>query len=200
MTGKAGQSPPARSVEPRSEEDSHPEGEAELVARIRAGNPDAYAVLVERYQQQLYRYARGMGLDPDTASDMVQESFIRAYGNLSRFREDSRFSTWIHRILRNRCLDHLKSPRRNTIPLDATLPGASEEDPGADLERASLREALNDALSRLSDAHREAFLLKDFEGRSYRAMSEITGASISAMKMRVHRAREELRDLLSDVV
>lgn len=175
------------------------ESEAELVSRIRAGNPDDYAVLVERYQEQLYRYARGMGLDPDTASDMVQESFIRAYGNLSRFREDSRFSTWIHRILRNRCLDHLKSPRRNTVPIDPTIAGASDHDPGADLEKATLREALQDALSQLSEANREAFLLKEFEGRSYREMAEITGASISAMKMRVHRGREELRELLSEV-
>lgn len=170
--------------------------DGEVVIRVLDGDRRAYAVLVQRHQGVFYRQARGMGLDPDAAEDMVQETLIRAYSGLRSCRKPERFRAWASRILRNRCLDHLKDPRRRSIALEATAPGgdaALGTDPGTDV-----RHEVDDALQRLSPLLREAFLLKHEAGYTYDEVAGITDASPSAVKMRVHRAREELRELLAD--
>lgn len=168
--------------------------DAALVSRVLAGDARAYGKLVSRHQAALYRYARGMGLDPDTAEDMVQDTLVRAYTSLAECRDRGAFRAWAYRILRNRCLDHLKNIRRRNVPLDVAGPvgGAA----GFDAPPAELRHELEDALGRLSPLLREAFLLKHEAGYSYDELAEITDTSPSAVKMRVHRAREELRAML----
>lgn len=173
-----------------------------LVSRVRAGDPGAYELLVRRHQSFLFRYARWMGMDEDTAADMVQDAFIRAYERISSCRNPERFGGWVGRILRNACLDYLKSAARRSVPL---APGLRSDfgDPEREEARSRLRKALRDALDRLPAEQREAFLMKHAEGLSYEEMAEMTTASLSAMKMRVHRAREvlraELRGFLDDM-
>ena len=172
--------------------------ETELVARILAGEKECYAILVRRYQAALYRHALGMVGSEDSAADLTQESFITAYTRLNSCRDPSRFGPWVFRILRNRCLDYLKNRRRLTVPLEentAFAPGSG--DPGTELERTELRRAVLVALRTLPEPQREAFLLKHVDGRSYEEMSEVLGASVSALKMRVMRAREALQNLLT---
>ncbi len=166
--------------------------DADLVAHVLRGNRESFSTLVRRHQERLYRYARGMGIDHDTALDLVQDSFVRAYVKLGRCRDRVRFGVWLFRILRNRCLDHLKSAQRRGVSLDA-LP-ASVAVP-ADGE---VRTVLDNAFAALPVPLREAFLLKHRDGWSYEEMAEITGASVSAVKMRVHRARDSLRALLEE--
>lgn len=82
--------------------------DADLVRRVLAGDLEDYSALVRRHQNVLYRYARAMGLDGDTAADMVQDTLVKAYRQLRECRQPGRFRAWLFRILRNRCLDHLK--------------------------------------------------------------------------------------------
>lgn len=176
---------------------SHTEApaDADLVARVLAGDRDGYASLVERHQAQLYRHALGMTRDSDVAADLVQDSFIRGYTALGGCQDPSRFGSWIFRILRNRCLDHLKNRRRSNVSLeDVTVPLTGDlEDPEVELGRSEIRREVRDALEGLPEAQREAFLLKHVDGFSYEEMAEMLGASVSALKMRVMRAREALQ-------
>lgn len=172
--------------------------DAELVRRVLAGERERYAELVQRYQAMLFRHALGMVSSPDAAADLVQESLVKGYTSLPRCHDPARFGAWIYRILRNRCLDYLKDHRRRTVPLEegaATLAG--REDPESDLRRDETRRAVAAALGALPEAQREAFLLKHVEGLSYEEMAERLDASVSALKMRVLRAREALQARLS---
>ncbi len=173
--------------------------DGDVVARVLAGDTERYALLVQRHQGLLFRQARGLGVDPDTAADLVQESFIKAYENLDRCRDPERFGLWVSRMLRNRCLDHFKSaPHRRKASLDFEVP-ENRPDPEGEREAGFVREALESALDTLPSEQREAFLLKHGEGLSYDDMAEVVGASVSAVKMRVHRARERLRRTLGSV-
>jgi RNA polymerase sigma-70 factor (ECF subfamily) len=170
--------------------------DADLVARVRRGDRDAYGALVSRHQEPLYRHARGMGLDHDTSLDLVQDTFIKGYARLDECRDSAHVRAWLFRILRNLCLDHLKNVRRNTVPM-GDLAG-DEYEAVARGAHAELVVSLTDALARLPFSMREAFLLKHDAGYSYDEIAEMTQTSVSAAKMRVHRAREALSEMLAD--
>lgn len=168
--------------------------DAEIVARVLAGEVEGYSVLVRRHQDALYRYARAMALDADTTADMVQDTLVKAYRQLRECREPGQFRAWLFRILRNRCLDHLKNVRRTELPLDVLRDG--REANGRYDDGVELRLTLAPAFNKLPAALRDAFLLKHQAGYSYEELAEIAGCSVSAAKMRVHRAREALRACL----
>ena len=170
-----------------------PADDAVVIERVLKGDTQQFAQLVKRYQGALYRYAVGMVLDHDVAADMVQDSFIRAYTQLASCRDRTRFKSWIYQTLRNRCLDYLKEARRRNLPLEAADSVADPaEDPSAAVERARLRANLELALAQLQPAQREAFMMHYVEGLPYETMAELLDASVSALKMRVLRAREAL--------
>lgn len=171
-------------------------GDQALVAEVLNGRKESYALLVQRHQTSLFRHARGFGLDPDTSADMVQDALVRAYESLKSCQDQGRFGFWVARILRNRCLDHLKSAtEQRSAALPPDLP-TTRGDPEDHRRQSGLKEALETALETLPPDQREAFLLKHAEGRPYEEIAELTGTSVSAMKMRVHRAREALRERL----
>jgi RNA polymerase sigma-70 factor, ECF subfamily len=175
--------------------------DAELVAQVLAGDRDRYAMLVERHQAMLYRHALGMCGSEDVAADLVQDALIRGFTRLASCHDPERFGAWVFRILINRSKDHLRSRANRWLPLDAELPAPSGLDhPEMVAERRELSDAVRAALSSLPESQREAFLLKHVEGRSYEEMEELLGASVSALKMRVHRARESLQELLRPLV
>jgi len=170
-----------------------------IIARVLNGDVEPFSELVRRYQVGLYRYAVSMVGDPDTAADMVQDALVRAYTNLASCREPDRFRVWLFRTLRNRCFDHLKDPRRRQVSIEDVPPVPDgHEGPSERAERASLRVELLHALDRLPPVQREAFLLHYVEGHSYEDMAEMLTASVSALKMRVLRAREALAAQLRD--
>ena len=167
--------------------------DAIVIARVLDGDIDQFAELVGRHQVAMYRYAVSMVGDHDVAADMVQDAFVRAYTNLTACRDRSNFRLWLFRTLRNRCLDHLRDPRRRNVRLDDASPIVdSAEGPSARVERAQMRAELREALDRLPEIQREAFLLHYVEGVPYETMAEMLMASVSALKMRVLRAREAL--------
>jgi RNA polymerase sigma-70 factor, ECF subfamily len=167
-----------------------------LVERVLGGDRDAFEGLVRRYQEGLFRHALGMVGAADAAADLVQESLIQAYVRLASCQDPDRFGSWVFRILRNRCFDYLKNPRRQTVPLETDY-AIADGDAALEVERSELLEDVSRALSTLPEAQREAFILKHVEERSYEEMSEMLGASVSALKMRVMRAREALQALLA---
>jgi RNA polymerase sigma-70 factor (ECF subfamily) len=174
----------------------HAPTDADLIADVLAGRAERFALLVERYQEAMYRHARGMLGEPDAAADLVQDTFVKAYTHLGTCQDPQRFSAWVFRILRNRCMDHLKNLRQRSVPLDDAIVGSSDDDPAAELERTEAGRAVAAALARLPAAQREAFLLKHVEELSYEEMAERLDASVSALKMRVMRAREALQEML----
>jgi RNA polymerase sigma-70 factor, ECF subfamily len=174
-----------------------PLSDREVVVRVMAGDRDVFRLLVRRYQDMLFRHAVRMTSDRDVASDLVQASLVKAYANIARCRDPDRFGAWLYRILANACKDHLKSKRRKDVSIeDHTELTDTTVNPAADLERTQLRKVLNKAITKLPDSLREAFILKHVEGRSYEEMADMLGTSVPALKMRVHRARETLKEHL----
>jgi RNA polymerase sigma-70 factor (ECF subfamily) len=171
--------------------------DGEVVRAVLAGQRDLYRVLVRRYQDVLYRHAYRMVGRPDDAADIVQKALVSGFQKLNRCRDPERVGGWLFRMAANLCKDFLKSPRRADLSLEgASVTVVDRSSPDADLEREELKERVQRALERLSPEQREAFVLKHLEGRSYGEMATLLGASKSALKMRVLRARDELQTLL----
>ncbi len=172
--------------------------DAALVARVLAGETDAYAGLVARYRDRLGRYAvRMLGNEAD-AEDALQEAFVRGYRSLARCTDPDKFGAWLFAILINRCrtIGKQRARRQQLVVQDeAAVARASVKHTE---ERSALRETIEWAVEQLSPTIREAFLLKHVEELSYDEMTTITGAKTSALKMRVARARQELQRLLEE--
>jgi len=174
-------------------------GDAEFVRRVRAGDQAAYAVLVARYRARLGRYAVHMLGNRDDAEEALQDAFVRAYRSIARCRDDARFGAWLFGILVNRCRTAgRRAARRQRMFVrdEASLARAPAAEPP---EAPDWDITVRRALDRLAPALREAFLLKHVEELEYEEMAKLTGARVSALKMRVLRAREQLRALLSEV-
>jgi RNA polymerase sigma-70 factor, ECF subfamily len=173
--------------------------DAAIVARVLRGDAETFRELVDRYRDQYARYALHMLGNREDAEEALQDAFTRAYRALPRCEDPERFGAWLFRILVNRCrtAGTRRGRRARTFVADeAALLGASEEHPE---DRAAWREEIDRALQRLRPEQREAFLLKYVEEMGYDEMSQLTGVGVSALKMRVMRACERLRDLLSEV-
>ena len=175
------------------------ESDAALVRRVLAGDTAAYAGLVARYRDRLGRYAMRMLGNEADAEEALQDAFVRGYRSLHRCTEPERFGAWLFAILVNRCRTHgaQRARRQRTVIHDDGL--IARASVGDIAERHAWRETIAWALDQIPQANREAFLLKHVEELSYDEMTTITGASVPALKMRVMRAREELRRLLLEV-
>lgn len=173
--------------------------DAEVVRAVLDGRPDMYRHLVERYEGVLYRHAVRMAGRPDEAADLVQRAFVRGYRRLGDCRDPDKVGGWLFRITANLCKDYLKNRRRDDVGLeDAPALVSDRGDPERELDRSQLSSDLARALESLTGDQREAFVLKHVEDLSYEEISEMLEVSVPALKMRVHRAREQLRELLSD--
>lgn len=172
--------------------------DAALVRGVLAGDPFAFAALMDRHSGVCLRYALRVLGNREDAEDVTQETFVRAYGALGRYDGSVALRTWLMTILVNRCRTALalrsKREARIVIDIDAVMSAAGPGTNGSD----ALRDSLANAIARLDAAHREAFLLKHVEELSYEEMSLVTGVGISALKMRVQRAREKLQSWLEE--
>jgi RNA polymerase sigma-70 factor, ECF subfamily len=168
-----------------------------LVAQVLSGTTEAYTQLVERHQRQLSRYALRMLGNAQEAEDAVQEAFVRGYRSLAKCEDPERYRAWLFQILVNRCRTRAKAAKARAQRFVATEPETEPRVPHPEAASA-WREEIDRALAELPSDQREAFLLKYVEELSYEEISGITGASLSALKMRVKRACERLKDLLKD--
>lgn len=174
--------------------------DAELVVRTRAGEPDAFGMLVARYYDACWRFAYHMLGERADAEDVVQDTLLRAYLAIGRYDERDQFRGWLFRILTNQCRNFLTSRGRRTrrfVQDDLAIEAAPAPPPGlaSGVEDAVVLRAL----AQLDPLQREALLLKYAEGLEYAEMSAMTGAGESALKMRVKRGSERLRTLLANV-
>jgi len=171
-----------------------------LVKRTLEGDARAFTELVDRHAAACLRFAARMLGDRADAEDVAQETFLRAYKALEHYDAAQPFRTWLFSILINRCRtamsQRMRRERRLVLDNDA-LAEASLDAPQATLE---LRDELNRAIAALSPEQREAFLLRHIEELSYEEIMAVTGAGMSALKMRVKRACERLQQLLGDGV
>jgi RNA polymerase sigma-70 factor, ECF subfamily len=169
--------------------------EQTLVVRAQEGDVRAFEVLARRHQAALYRLAvRVMG-DATEAEDALQEALLDAWRRISRFRGDSAFSTWMYRVVTNRCLAMLR--RRRPLPveaIDAPAPAADSPERSAELD-AGLA-ALGSALAGLRDELRVCWVLRELEGLGYAEIAQITGTSEDAVRGRIHRARVRLAEVM----
>lgn len=173
--------------------------DAEVVRRVRAGDTAAFAVLVARYRDRLGRYAVHMLGDPNDAEEALQDAFVRAYRSLARCREDGQFGAWLFGILVNRCRTAgRRAARRHRVFVRDQV--SLEKAPTPETaDRVEWADTVRWAMERLAPPLREAFLLRHVEDMEYEEMARLTGAGVSALKMRVMRARDRLRTLLSEV-
>src|SRR5437867_1949222 len=173
--------------------------DGQVVARVLRGDVEEYGILVARYRDRYARYALHMLGNREDAEEAMQDAFARAYRSLVRCDDPDRFGAWLFRILVNRCrtLGARRGRRQRTFVADeVALHAAAEDHPAG---RAAWREEIDRALERLRPEQREAFLLKYVEDLGYEEMSQLTGVGVSALKMRVMRACERLREPLSEV-
>ena len=173
--------------------------DATIVARVLAGDTEAFGLLVDRYEPDLARYARWALGSEDDAADAVQDALVRAYRSLHRCADPARFKGWLFRIVSNRCKTRLARHRRRRTERLADLPAEPEvdqADPGEDAERRDRREQLKRALEALSPEHREVLVLRYVNEMSVPEMADALDLSVSAVKMRLHRGREALRTVL----
>ena len=173
--------------------------DAAVVQRVLAGDGEAYAILVGRYRDRYARFAIHMLGNRDDAEEALQDAFVRGYRSLARCEEPEKFGAWLMQILVNRCRTHggRRGRREKTFVQDeVAMMGAATGHPA---ESTAWREEIQRALEQLDPMQREAFLLKHVEDLSYEEIAELTGVGVSALKMRVKRACDRLRELLQEV-
>ena len=185
------------------------DSDGDLIERARAGDLDAYNILVDRYRDAVYSVALRYMRRIDLADDVTQDAFLRAYDALDTFRnEEGRgFKSWLLRIAANRALDVLRyEGRRPASSLDAALdnedsswePETRAGHPVDLAEQAALQRHLESALGELPEDQRLAVILFDVEGYSYEEIAEISGVAVGTIKSRLHRGRGRLREILNE--
>ena len=168
------------------------ESDLDLVHRTRRGDLSAYGTLIARHRVGLERYALHLLGQREDAEEALQDTLVRAYRSIEQCREPERFRAWLVKILVNRCRTALAQRgqlHRRAVEVDSMEAGTVEHPARVDGREDEIRRGL----AALAPDSREAFLLKHVEGFSYEEMVELTGATLSALKMRVSRACAQLR-------
>jgi RNA polymerase sigma-70 factor (ECF subfamily) len=181
-----------------------------LVHACRAGQTEAFGVLVRRYQDRLYPSILRLMGSPEDAQDVLQDAFVRAFQKLDQFQGESSFYTWMYRIAVNTALseqrkhrDRGNNPRLEPVTLRLAVEPADdspETDPALALERLERELLVQSALNELGPDHRAVVVLKDFDGRRYEEISALLKIPIGTVRSRLHRARMELADRLRSLV
>ena len=183
-----------------------------LVTSYLGGTSRAFDLIVERYQSRLLNFVYRTVGDRERAEDLVQEVFVRVYRHLARFDRSKKFSTWIYTIASNLAKNELRNRARNPLVLFQTMTSGWEdedrplefEDPGARpddaFERRHLRDLVDAAVRRLPVHHRQVFVLRELEGRSYEEIAEMTKCNLGTVKSRLNRARSGFAEILGPVI
>ena len=170
----------------------------ELVARVRAGDEEAFRLIFDRYSRPVLSFIFDMVGDRSLAEDLAQETFVRAFRGLQTLREETKLSTWLFGIARNCAREQLRSRRRDAGNVEIDAEPAFElhdhgRTPSGELLDKELSGVIQAALQRLDEDKRTVFTLKVLQQRSYEEIAEITGFSVGKLKTDLHRARAEMR-------
>ncbi len=177
------------------------EQEKDLVVRCQDGDKRAMETLILHYQQWVYNIAYGMLGTREDASDMAQEVFLWLWEHIGQFRFRSRFSTWLYRIVTNRCInvkDQKKRRQTDAMEIDDSQPWVpvDTETPEKSVLRLEQREILQKALAELKDDYRQVLVLREMQDLSYEELAEVIGCSVGRVKSKLHEARKALRELV----
>lgn len=173
--------------------------DAELVARSKAGDTEAFGELVRRYQKPVFRIVLRMVKSPDDADDLTQDTFVRAHRGLKTFKEEYDFHPWLYRIAVNQAINFINKRKRQAavdledVPETDIKTGPEPESPIQAASRKELLTRLESALDRLPDEQKTVFLLRVQEGLSYEEIAESMGTPKGTVMSRLARARMALR-------
>ena len=182
--------------------------ESALVAQAKAGDQNAFAELVNRYERKIYRLAKNITRNDEDAEDVLQDAFLKAYTHLDNFKGDSKFYTWIVRIAVNEALMRLRKRKTDrSVPLDEPVElgeetvqreiAVWEDNPEQQYSQEEWRRILDEAVDSLKPDFRTVFVLRDIEELSTEETAETLGISVPAVKSRLLRARLALRETLT---
>jgi RNA polymerase sigma-70 factor (ECF subfamily) len=186
--------------------------DAAAVAQVLAGDREAYAFLVQRHSRSIFGIACRVTGNEQDAEEVVQETFLRAYKNLSRFEQRANFGTWLYRIAMNCALDHKEMRDRKHPAYGAQIsedpePGENEiqvasTDPGQEqlIFGAQVKKRIGEAMLLLSKTERAAFVMRHLEGRSIEEISGVLGIKTNAAKNCIFRAVQKMRQELGPLV
>ena len=176
---------------------------AELVTKSQFGDKAAFEQLVIRHQELVFSLAYKLTGNREMANDVAQEAFIRAWKAIEKFRGDSTFSTWIYRITVNTAWTlRKKAKKHNTLNIDDTYEPIvidEKKDPELVAINSDLSSVLINALDKIPIEQRIIVELKNIEGRSHKEIADYLGISVTAAKVRLHRAHQKLRQILEEV-
>ncbi len=183
--------------------------DSQLVQQHLRGHSRAFDLLVGRYQTRLLNFVYRIVGDRERAEDLVQEAFIRVHRHLGRFDRSKKFSTWIYTIASNLAKNELRNRARSPLVLFTTLaPQWSDDERPLEFEdsedgqpdevfrRKHLREAVEQSVAKLPAHHRDVFVLREIEGRSYEEIAEITECNLGTVKSRLNRARNAFAEII----
>lgn len=181
--------------------------EKKIIEKVLGGDANAFEELVLKYEKTVYNLALRMVGDRDDAFDMTQEAFIKAYGSLSSFRGDSKFSVWIYRIATNVCLDFLRSKSRKqqvslTVSDDDEDAQLDIPDPSSAPEQQLIKkismQSVEEGLKTLPDKQRQILVMRELGGMSYAEIGKALSLEEGTVKSRIFRARKRLCIFLLD--
>ncbi len=183
--------------------------ERELIARMRAGDFEAFSELIDAHKDKIYALVHRLAGNKENAEDIVQETFLKAIDNIGQFRGESSFGTWLYAIALNLSRAHFAREKQADLrPIESYLPSQGEaavghanlmdwQNPHKILESNELRETIGRALDSLPYKYREAFLLRYHNELSVKEIAKLTGQSVASAKSRILRARLALREYLA---
>ncbi len=185
-------------------EDFDTEQERELILRCQEGDSAAMGTLIVQYQHWVYNIAYGMLGHHEDAEDAAHDAFLSVWQNIDSFKFRSRFSTWLYRIVKNKCLNVIdQRKRRKTDPMDiddsqpwVPLDNATPEQ---EVLRTEQSEILHAALDRLKESYRTILILRELRELSYEEIAEVLNCTLGRVKSRLHEARKALREELERI-
>lgn len=166
----------------------------DLFCLAQNGDGEAFNEIFRRYEKKVYVYCMRVLLDEDAAHDAFQEAFMRLYEHRRTY-DGRNFMVWFFTIVRNVCLN-MRRNKKQTVPFETSSANTAP----AEIKDVALHEEIASALDKLPIDYREAIVLYEYDGYSYKEIAGITGASIATVKIRIYRARKMLRSILYPVV
>lgn len=198
----------ARKIQFRTLVDLDTLDDGALVSEYLAGQTRAFDALVNRYQTRLLNFIYRTVGDRERAEDLVQEAFIRVHRHLARFDQSKKFSTWIYTIASNLAKNELRNRSRNPLVLfQAMTAGWEDEERPLEFEDNSyrpddlyrkrhIRSLVENTVAQLPEHHRQVFVLRELEGKSYEEIAEITHCNLGTVKSRLNRARSSFAEII----
>ncbi|WP_417236090.1 RNA polymerase sigma factor [Bizionia paragorgiae] len=184
--------------------------EKDFINDLKTGKHDAYAALIDAYEQKVFSTCISFVPNKEDAEDISQEVFIEVFKSISKFKGDSKLSTWIFRIATNKCLEFIRKKNTkkrfaflqaitgNAIPIDKTDYFTEINHPGILLENKELNTTLFKAINSLPESQSVVFTLHKIDNKSYQEIAEITQRSLSSVESVMFRAKKNLQNLLKN--